>query len=218
MKLAQILIILCSLAYGHSAYAMDEPRRGKRWRIAESILKKVLLSEYNRTRKIISKCVMHRAPKIEDESEIDKPLLKQALASEHERACKNFSVEISETYKDRLNKLYDEVLEQNQINYKTKPATELPAFQGKITGQIIDLKQARLTEIGRFSDNRLDFQDISPIVNVFKKEKGFVFEPDLNAIDLETMLRFHATLCALYYSLYEINEKIRLTDEIESDI
>jgi hypothetical protein len=219
MKLRQILIILLSLAYGHSAYAMEKPRIKRRGRIVESILKMVLISEHNRTRKTISKRVMHKAPKAQDQSEIEKPLLNQTLASEHDKARKDLSLKISETYKVRLNTLYDKALEKNQINYKTTLATELPAFREMIASLIIDLKQARHTEMHRFSNNGLNFQDISPIVNVFKKEKGFVFEPaDLNLTDLETMLRYHAMLCALYYSLHEINERIRPTLETEWDI
>lgn len=181
MKLTQILIILLSLAYGHSACAMNKPRIGKRWRIAESILKKVLLAE-------------------------------------HDNACQKFTVKLTENYKARLNTLYEEVLEQNQINQKATPAIELRTFWGMIMDQIISLKQARLTEIHRFSENRLNFQDISPIVNVFKKEKGFVFEPHLDTTDLETLLRFHAMLSALTYSLRELDEWIHAKAEIEYDI
>ena len=80
---------------------------------------------------------MHKAPKAQDQSEIEKPLLNQALASEHDKACKDLSLKISETYKVRLNTLYDKALEKNQINYKTTLATELPAFREMIASLII---------------------------------------------------------------------------------
>lgn len=159
---------------------------------------------------------MHKAPKAQDLTEIAKPLLNQI--SEHEKALQKLSVKIAENYKARLNTLYDKVLELDQIKLKTTPATELPAFRDMIMGQIINLKQARLDEVQRFTDNRLNFQDISPIVNAFKKEKQFIFEPHLNTSDLETILKFHAMLSALTYSLREIDEWIHAKAEIEYDI
>jgi hypothetical protein len=177
MKLTQILIILISLAYGHSAGAMKAPRIGKRWRIAESILYRTLL-----------------------------------LA--HYKACKEFTIKITKSYQARLSTLYAQALEQNQINYKATQTSELPIFCEIIKDQIINLKEDRLTEMHRFSDNRLCLEDIFPLANEFKKEKGFVFEPDFNTAELETMLRFHAMLYALTYSLHEINEWIHPTDQI----
>lgn len=189
MKLTQILIILLALAYGHSASAMDVAQAGAR-----------------KTK--------HRF-----KIGYKKPILKQVLISEHKKDSRNLRAAIKETYKSSLDLLYDQTLEQDQANKQAIPAIALPALLNTIKDQITSLEQDLINEIHRYNSNGLRFKDIAPIIKEFKKEKGFATKPDLDTINLQTMLKFHAMLRTLANSLNEINEWICPTNgEIEEDI
>lgn len=190
MKLTQILIILLSLAYGHSACAMD---------VAQAVA---------------------RTSKYRFKISYKKPILQQVLISEHKKDSRNLRAAIKETYKSSLNLLYDQTLEHDQANNKQAiPAIALPALLNTIKDQITSLEQDLIDQIHRYNSNGLRFKDIAPIMNEFKKEKGFAIKPDLDTINLQTMLRFHAMLSTLANSLNEINEWICPTSgEIEEDI
>jgi len=167
-----------------------------------------------------SVCAMEKPRKAKQRFKIDhkKPILKQVLVSEHKRVHRKLKAGIKKSYKSNLNLLYDEALEQNRTNKEAIPATELPTLWNTTKDQIISLEQDLLFEILRYGDNGLRFKDISPIIDQFKKEKGFGIAPNLDTITLETMLRFHAMLRTITNSLNEINEWISPTGEVEEDI
>lgn len=139
------------------------------------------------------------------------------LIINHLERCDGLMLKIEDNLLNRLNTIYDETLYRHNFTTRNLNETEIHSFHSQIQEEILSLNQDYLTEIHRFNENNLCFEDISDIIDTFKKNKKFTFIPDYHRLDSMRKLELHAMLSAMTHSLREIDEWIHGKNEARED-
>ncbi len=141
----------------------------------------------------------------------EKPILKKLLNAEAGKHRDAIMERIKANYLARLNTLFDESLHASRFHRKGTQSESLIEFGKSLERELMQLRSDHLIEIHRFGEI-FPFQEIAPIINTFKEQKGLHILPSTKHLKLSKLMELHAIYYALVHSLREIDDWIRHAD------